>query len=784
MSLRSNNLHRGTRVANKVIETASTYDCEETVSVNTTTETTIHTRVERRASVLCLFAVVIAFVGCGGGGSRAAVGSTSSPANSSTSTPATPLSSPPSQPTLLSISIAPLSTNIAIGTTVQLHATGVFSDNSTQDITGTVTWSTTSSAIATVSATGRVNGVSAGAVNISAVSGSMSGSAAIIVSGKSLLSLSVTAASNSVPIGATDQFTATGIFSDGSSQDLTGAVTWSSSGPAAMISSAGLATGQLSGTVNIQASSNNVTGAMTLTVSPAVLTAMSVSPDPSTLPIGGSVQFVATGTFTDGTTQDLTGVNWSSSSSAVATIDAHGVATGVSAGTATLTASLGAFYDTASVNVLPASLVSISVSAPQSTMAAGTSQQFKVTGTFSDGSTQDLPAVTWGSSNASVATVNVSGFVSAATAGTTVIIASAGSISGSLNITVTGATLTSIVVTPAVPQLALGLSIQFSATGVFSDSTIQDITSAVVWSSSDASVATVSNTGLVVALGAGTATISATAGTVSGASTLDVISVNLASIAISPSSATFAKGTSLQLALVGTFTDGSTQPLAARTWRSSSPNIASVRKNGVVRGKRAGSATITATYGLLSATARLTVSSANLLSVAISPINPSIAANTKQQFQVIGTYQGGFTQDVTAAAHWSASNAAVATVSNSSGTDGLATSYSGGTSTITASLGTQNGSTVLTVTTATLVSIAVTPANSSIVLGRSQQFVATGSFSDATSQDISNSVIWTSSHPSVAVISGAGLATSAGVGSTAISASSAATIGSTVLTVQ
>jgi uncharacterized protein YjdB len=207
--------------------------------------------------------------------------------------------------------------------------------------------------------------------------------------------------------------------------------------------------------------------------------------------------------------------------------------------------------------------------------------------------------------------------------------------------------LTSIVVTPAVPQLALDTSKQLTATGVFSDGSIQDLTSAVVWSSSDASVATVSNIGLANAAAIGTSTITATTGAVSGSTSLSVISVSLVSIAVMPSSVTMAKGTSFQYTLIGTFSDGSTQALIARNWKSSKPNLAPIRKNGLVRGKHPGSATITATYGSLSASATVTVSSARMLSMVLSPVNPSIAANTKQQFQALGLFEDGLTQDVT-----------------------------------------------------------------------------------------------------------------------------------------
>ncbi|MBI5182166.1 MAG: Ig-like domain-containing protein [Nitrospirae bacterium] len=83
----------------------------------------------------------------------------------------------------------------------------------------------------------------------------------------------------------------------------------------------------------------------------------------------------------------------------------------------------------------------------------------------------------------------------------------------------------------------------------------------------------------------------------------------------------------------------------------------------------------------------------------------------------------------------------------------------------------------------TLNSIAVTPANSSITTGNTQQFTATGSYSDSTTQDITSSVSWNSSNTSVSTISSGGLATAVAVGSTTITATLGNISGNTLLTV-
>ena len=125
-------------------------------------------------------------------------------------------------------------------------------------------------------------------------------------------------------------------------------------------------------------------------------------------------------------------------------------------------------------------------------------QQFTATGLYSDNSTQDLTTqVTWASSNAAVATVSdaagSNGLATAAGAGSTTVSATSGGVTGDTTLTVTDATLVSIEVSPTDPSIANGTTQQFTATGVYTDDSTQDLTAEVTWASSDEAVATVSN---------------------------------------------------------------------------------------------------------------------------------------------------------------------------------------------------------------------------------------------------------------------------------------------------
>ena len=120
--------------------------------------------------------------------------------------------------------------------------------------------------------------------------------------------------------------------------------------------------------------------------------------------------------------------------------------------------------------------------------------------------------------------MDFSGLVQTVTLGTTTITATCsvvsvcGSINGSTNVIVTAAVLQSIQVSPNEPSIALGLTQQFTATGLYGDGTHQDVTGSVTWASASTSVATVSNSngssGLATSVGVGTTNIVAVLGSV------------------------------------------------------------------------------------------------------------------------------------------------------------------------------------------------------------------------------------------------------------------------------
>jgi 6-phosphogluconolactonase (cycloisomerase 2 family) len=332
---------------------------------------------------------------------------------------------------------------------------------------------------------------------------------------------SVTVTANTAPIGqgATMQMVATGSFSDGSTQNLTNAVTWSSSATSvATVSATGLVTTLTQGTTQITATSGTLTSSTTITVGPPVVQGITVSPSSSTIALGRQQLYSATAVYTDHSTQPITNATWSTSSAAIATIDATGLLMTKAVGNATVTATSGSLSGSTNLVVSQAALESITVNPSNASVPAGLTQQMLATGSFSDGTTKALTTLTWSSSDTTLATVNGSGVVSTSHQGSVTITAASGAISGSAPLSVAAPILNAIVVqTPPATKILLGSNIsgfKYSAIGAYTDASNADITSQVTWTSMVPTVGSIDSSGDPVLLRPGYTEVSASLGSI------------------------------------------------------------------------------------------------------------------------------------------------------------------------------------------------------------------------------------------------------------------------------
>jgi uncharacterized protein YjdB len=590
----------------------------------------------------------------------------------------------------------------------------------------------------------------------------------------------------------------------------------------------------------------------------------------------------------------LDGVSWVSSDTAVATINSRGLATTTGAGTASITATFtnldgsGAagsatitvtLSGTGSAEPLAALTVSPNT---QTASAVGQTAQFLAIATTGTGTSvnltnqtvtvngQTIGAATWTSSNLSVATVDkATGIAKSVGAGATVITAIGTNPDGSI---VTGAatytvttssvssseSLVSLAIVPASQTLtAANQTADLIAIGTTSTGTTVNLTNqaatvggstikAATWSSSVPSVASINAaTGVVTAHASGTTAITAIASNTDGTVVTGVatVTVNIAateeplvSLAIVPSSQTLlVANQTANLIAIGTTSTGTTVNLtgqsakvgsatiSAATWKSSVPTVASIDPaTGVVTALTSGTAAITATAsntdgtvvtGIATVTVSISGSSSGepLVSLTIVPSSQTLTtALEAANLIVIGTTSSGTTVNLTnaqvtiggstiKAATWESSVSSVASIDPATG---IVMAKANGTTAITA-MASNPDNTIVTGTATVTVDISATPeplqsltiipgSQSVAYPGQQGQFTAIGTTAAGTTVNLTNqtatvgaltlqAVVWSSSNKGVATVDAAtGLVTARGQGTAVIMAVGKNTDGSVV----
>ncbi len=417
-----------------------------------------------------------------------------------------------------SVTISPSTQTVVVGATTPAF-TAVTKDGSNNVLTGrVVTFTSSDPTIATIDAnSGVATGVAPGTTSITATSeGINSTPATLTVTPIPVASVTISPLTQSVIVGlTTPAFTA--VTKDGGGNTLTGrTVTFSSSdlSIATVDASSGVATGVAAGTASITASSEgkNSTPA-TLTVTAAPVGSVTILPTNASVVAGANTP-AFTAEAKDGNGNTLTGrpIAFSSSDLTIATVNSStGVATGVAPGGAMITASSGGKNSSpAALTVTPVPVDNVVLAPPSQSVDVGSTVTF--TATPRDASNNPLSGrtVVYGSSDPTIASINSSTGVALGVAPGTVTI---GAISETKNatasLTVNPVPVASVDITPLLGSASIGGTFQFTATP--RDASNNALSGRVVtWTSSDATLATVDNTGLVTAVAVGVPTITAT----------------------------------------------------------------------------------------------------------------------------------------------------------------------------------------------------------------------------------------------------------------------------------
>ncbi len=341
---------------------------------------------------------------------------------------------------------------------------------------------------------------------------------------------------------------------------------------------------------------------------------------------------------------------------------------------------------------------------------------------------------------------------------------------GSIHISA-GPQLTRISIAPNRSTMSLGQTVQLSVSGTYSDGTSKDQTAQAQWSSSNASIAAVTATGVVQASAVGAASIAASFNGLTASINVTVDSAAPQSIAITPSPVLLTLGQTTQLAVTATLTDGTVKDVTHTvTWNISDPSFITIDVNGLVKALKVGASNFTASLvgslGAVTSSATVTVSPELLKSLQISGHNVAMPLGTSQQLTAVGTYNDGGARDLTALASWSSSDSSIVNVS----AIGKVTALALGSATVSAVADGIGTSMKVQVSVPALVSIAIAPLNPRILVGKSIQLKAIGTYSDGSTSDITSSVAWAIENADFLQLDDHAIATALSAGSTEVEA--------------
>lgn len=419
-----------------------------------------------------------------------------------------------------SVQMTPVAVSVRVNRTAPLQARALDADGNTL-ANRPISWRTSDATVATVSAQGVVTAVAPGAATITATSGGRSGQAAVTVTPEPVATVTITPSRDTLAVGTDRALTATVRDADGAL--LTGRpVAWSVNDPEiARVSSQGVVTALAPGNVSVIGVSEGRVGQATIVVLARLANAITLTPGTSTLEVGSTVTLTTQVTDPFGNVLPGRVVVYRSDHQAVATVSTQGVVSAIARGTTRITATSDGRSTSALVTVIDVPVATVQILPAVADVPLATSRALTVQARSASGVVLSNRTVTWTSGAPDIATVTTAGVVSGLAPGVAVIAASVDGITGFSTITVRAPVVATVTITPNAPELTVNQQLQLAATARTSGGVLVPDRS-IVWQSSNQQVAFVTSSGVLIGVGVGTATITATTEGVSGTTSVIV----------------------------------------------------------------------------------------------------------------------------------------------------------------------------------------------------------------------------------------------------------------------
>ncbi|WP_036651805.1 Ig-like domain-containing protein [Paenibacillus pini] len=561
-------------------------------------------------------------------------------------------------------------------------------------------------------------------------------------------------------IGDTADITATGVYSDSTTANVTIKTSWSSGDTSVATVYNGTITAKSEGTTTITASYSTAAPQSVVVNVTKKVKALTKDVQSLDLKMNSEADIQLTATYTDNTTENVsTKAEWSTDNSNVVTV-VNGKAKTFRSGTATITATYG--KQTVTIPVSVELVKRLEAKETQISMLLKEKKTVLLTATYPDGTPKDVTKdAEWSSSNEAVADV-INGEINAYMSGSAVITAKYGSKSVNIQVDV-DKTRKLVANKTDIFMRVGGTPEKIALTAVYPDKTPAnvDVTKDAVWTSSNEKIAYV-NKGVITAESAGAAIISAKYGDKTVTINVDVeIPRHLELVEEVSMSVNESKTLTLKAKYAGVTGDG--EDVAAKAeWKSNKEDIIYVT-GGKITAYKKGQAQISATYGGVTVTTNVSVDMPSKIDISAKKV--SLKVGGVYPASVVLNYGKDKVENVTSKAEWSSSKSDVATVDE----NGVVTGVAMGSSTITAKY--DNKSYTMSVEVGL-----VTKLNADvqiIVLSSGEKKQVTLSATDSSGKNVElPEVIWKSSNASIAAVSNSGIVTGNKYGKANITAES------------
>ena len=455
-------------------------------------------------------------------------------------------------------------------------------------------------------------------------------------------------------------------------------------------------------------------------------------------------------------------VTWSSSDNDIAIVDSEGLVKAISVGTVIITAtSANGLTAQCKITVKPVTACGITLNVEEISLLVG--QIDRLTATILPENTTDKTVV-WSSDNEAVVTISTDGTITAVSVGTAIITATCGEVSTTCKVTVNPVEASSIVLSLHDVTMLVGSTRTLTAKVFPENATYQK----VLWQSSNPSIASIDNEGIITALQVGETTITASCGNISASCKVTVTPVLPSSIELNIKDMSLYIG---QSEIIKAIVRPTNTTYPEIIWRSEDETIATVSENGNVTGIKEGVTTITAICGEVTAACIVTVKPIPATNIEI--ISGDVTLPVESSYTLIAKVSPDNTTHPRV--QWSSSDPDIAIIAD----NGTITAVNIGTAIITAKCGTVATTCVVTVIPIPSDGILMSPSSAALKIGESLLLTAT-IYPENTSD---KSLVWSSENPEIASVSSTGVVTAIGTGITTISARNGHSIAKCTITV-